>query len=128
MLMMVCNCLVCVVAGGSDREYLNEEQVWSGLIVEVVKRLEEKLGSENRALMRSWWRSCRWAIKLRLNLRWLLAWQYNWQQRRAVMCITWLLPILLAACILLPLAVYGSKQLFNMAHDFTVIMFGDYCL
>jgi hypothetical protein len=107
------------------REYLNEEQVWSGLIVEVIKRLEERLGPEHRASMRGWWRSWQWAIKLRLNLRFLLAWQYNWQERCALMWIQWLLPILLAAFILLPLAVYGSKQLWEMnKKDHTVKVHG----
>jgi len=49
-----------------SRQYLNEEQVWGGLIVEVTQRLEEKLGWEERLRMMTWWRSA--VLRLRLLL------------------------------------------------------------
>lgn len=87
-------------------------------MVEVIKGLEEKLGPEHRAFMRGWWRGSRWALKLRLPMRFLLAWSYNWQQRCTLMIITWLLPILLVTCVVVTLTAYGSKQLLEMrTHD-----------
>ncbi|WIA39860.1 hypothetical protein OEZ86_013307 [Tetradesmus obliquus] len=55
-------------------QYLNEEQVWSGLVVEVTQRLEEKLGSKQRRLMRHWWVASPWAwLRLLLTPMRLLA-------------------------------------------------------
>jgi uncharacterized membrane protein len=80
-------------------------------MVEVIKHIEEKLGSKHRASMRGWWRGWHWAFKLWLPLRFLLAWRYNWQERRMQMILAWLLPILVVAIVLLTLTAYGIQQL-----------------
>lgn len=81
-------------------------------MVEVIKHMQEKLGGDQRAMMRQWWRGFMWACWLYLlPHRFLLAWRYNWQQRRTVMVLTWLLPIPLVLCVLLPLTIYGFIHL-----------------
>lgn len=79
------------------RQYLNEEQVWSGLVFEVTQRLEEKLGLKHRCLMGQWWvgRPWRFLWLVCTDMRFCAATAYNWRTRRCDMVLRCFLPLLL---------------------------------
>jgi hypothetical protein len=56
-----------------DRQYLSETEVWAGLVVEVVRQLEQQLG---------WWQRRR------------LAMRFNWRKQRLVLLLRLVLPVL----------------------------------
>ena len=79
-------------------QYLNEEQVWGGLVVEVTQRLEEKLGTQQRRLMRGWWvlvDPWRWLQLLLTPMRMCTAFAYNLKVRRWEVMLRCILPLLL---------------------------------
>lgn len=78
------------------RQYLTEEQVWSGLVVEVTQQLEEKLGRKQRRSMRQWWVfSPGQFLLLFTPMRLLAAMTYNWRMRPLAMVLRCFLPLLL---------------------------------
>jgi hypothetical protein len=58
----------CCFLASTTRQYLNETQVWAGLVVEVVKQLEGRLSWPQRRLLalRFHWRKNKLALVLRL--------------------------------------------------------------
>lgn len=99
------------------RQYLNEEQVWSGLVVEVTQRLEEKLGHKQRRLMRGWWIISPWDF-LRLLLvpmRLLAGLAYNWKARRTDVVLRCILPSVLVLLVVGACMGFGIWELQQQA-------------
>lgn len=111
--------VLCYIWPGVCRQYLNEEQVWSGLVVEVTQRLEEKLGSKQRRLMRYWWVVSPWAwlCLLLTPMRLLAGMAYNWKTRRLQLLLRCLLPLLLVLAVVAVCMGVGIRELQVQAHE-----------
>jgi len=80
------------------RQYLTQTEVWSGLVVEVTQRLEEKLTFTQRSHMRQWFgsRALDWVQLWCKPMRMCLAFSYNWRTRRGDLIMRCFLPLLVA--------------------------------
>lgn len=107
------------------RQYLNEEQVWSGLVFEVTQRLEEKLGLKHRCLMGQWWVDRPWRF-LRLvctDMRLWAAMAYNWRTRTCDMVLRCILPLLLVLAVVavsMGVGIWEVQKQETAAHNATM--------
>jgi hypothetical protein len=102
------------------RQYLAQAEVWSGLVVEITQRLEDKLSYKQRRAMQTWFtpRSAPWAY-LRLcctPMQLCTAFAYNWQTRRCGVLLRCVLPLLLVLAIVVVCTVVGIWEI-NAQHD-----------
>jgi hypothetical protein len=74
----------------NTRQYLNETEVWAGLVVEVVKQLEQQL---------SW------------GQRRLIALRFHWQKNWLLLVLRLLLPTVAVLAVLAALMAYGIAKL-----------------
>lgn len=87
----------------SFRQYLTQTEVWSGLVVEVTQRLEDKLSSKQRGLMRNWFRCCSfpgaWLRLCLTPMQLCTAFQYNRRTRCCQVLLRCILPLVLVLAI-----------------------------
>lgn len=76
-------------------------------MVEVTRRLEEKLSPKHRAVMRCWWRGLLWLPLLLWPQRTWLAVKYNWQKRRSELFLQCMLPVMAVLAVVTSLTVFG---------------------
>lgn len=93
--------------------------MWSGLVVEVTQRLEDKLGSKQRRLMRHWWVVSPWAwlCLLLTPMRLLAGAAYNWRTRRLQLLLRCLLPLLLVLAVVAVCMGVGIRELKVQAYN-----------
>jgi hypothetical protein len=72
------------------RQYLNETEVWAGLVVEVVRQLEQQLG---------WWQR-----------RWL-ALRFHWRKSRMLLLLRLVLPLFAVLAVVATVMAYGIAKL-----------------
>jgi uncharacterized membrane protein YcjF (UPF0283 family) len=89
--------------------------VWSGLVVEITQRLEDKLSYKQRRAMQKWFtpRSAPWAY-LRLcctSMQLCTAFVYNWRTHHCALLLRCIFPLLLVLAIVVVCTVVGIWEI-----------------
>jgi hypothetical protein len=102
------------------RQYLTQAEVWSGLVVEITQRLEDKLSYKQRRAMQKWFtpseapgaflRLCCTPMQL------CTAFAYNWHTRRCALLLRCILPLLLVLLIVVACTAVGIWEI-NAQHE-----------
>lgn len=97
-----------------NRQYLNESEVWGGLVVEVTKSLEKSLGGGNRSMLRGWFHPWLWPsswLLLSKPMRQWAAVRYNLRTRKLELLLRCVLPVLATLVVVGVLAWVGVAQI-----------------